>query len=178
MATTYSIIQKHNGYIGIESKIGKGTIFTIYLPATDTKLINVEEKVENKTAIKKSAKILVMDDEDMICKLALDMIETIGFSAETVSDGDEAIEKYKKSLEENSPFDVIIMDLTIPGGMGGKDAIPHILKLNPEAKVIVSSGYSSGETLSNYKELGFIAMIAKPYTIEKLQKILLEVLAT
>ncbi len=176
LATTYSIIQKHNGFIGIDSEIGKGTTFTIYLPATDSKQINPEEKSEAKVTLQKSAKILVMDDEEQIRKLALDMISLIGFEAEAVSDGQEAIEKYKKSLDENSPFDVIIMDLTIPGGMGGAEAIKHILKINPEAKIIVSSGYSSGESLSNYKDLGFKTMIAKPYTIEKLQEILTAVL--
>jgi PAS domain S-box-containing protein len=178
LATTYSIIQKHNGYIDIQSEIGKGTVFTVYLPATDEKPIDFEKQQNDKENINQSAKILVMDDEEMIRELASDMIDNFGFEVDTASTGQETIEKYKESLEENAPFDLIIMDLTIPGGMGGKDAIPHILKLNPEAKVIVSSGYSSGETLSNYKELGFIAMIAKPYTIEKLQKILLEVLAT
>ncbi len=170
LATSYSIIQKHNGYIGIESELGKGTIFTIFLPATEKKKNTENKEKAEQIQNEKFIKVLIMDDEQMICNLASDMVKTIGFQSEVAFDGKEAIEKYRKAIENNSPFDLIIMDLTIPGGMGGEQAIKHILKINPEAKVIVSSGYSNEETLSSYKKFGFVGIIAKPYTIEKLKK--------
>ena len=177
LATTYSIIKKHNGHIDISSKLGTGTTFTIYLPAT--KIQNNENKIATKTAsaiTNKSAKILVMDDEEIICTIVSEMAETIGFPTETTLNGEEAIKKYQKSLDNKTPFDLIIMDLTIPGGMGGKEAVKHILKINPKAKVIVTSGYSGDPIMANYKDYGFKGIITKPYTIDKLKNTLLKVL--
>lgn len=177
LATTYSIIKKHNGYVKIESNIDKGTTFIIYLPASKSQI--VEEKEDRKT--KKSPKvqskrILVMDDEDAICVMASEMLESLGYTTDTASNGDEAILKYKGSLEKKKPFDAIIMDLTIPGGMGGKETIKHILNINPNAKVIVSSGYASNSSIATYQKLGFKGKIDKPYTLIELKKILQQVL--
>ena len=177
LATTYSIIKKHNGHIDISSKLGTGTTFTIYLPAA--KFQNNKKKIAVKTVAaitNKSAKILVMDDEEVICTIVSEMVGTIGFSAETALNGEEAIEKYQKSLDNKTPFDLIIMDLTIPGGMGGKEAIKHILKINAKAKVIVTSGYSGDPIMANYKDYGFKGIITKPYMIDKLKDTLLGVL--
>ena len=119
---------------------------------------------------------LYISDDEVICTLLSGMIKAIGFSSETVSDGREAIEKYKESLENETPFDVVIMDLTIPGGMGGKEAVKQILKINPDAKVIVSSGYSVDPVMSEYKNYGFKGVITKPYTMDNLKRVINNVL--
>ena len=178
LATSYSIIKKHNGHIEIESELGKGTTFTIYLPASNPSQTKDKKNdtVSSPKDIKRQAKILVMDDEEMIYTMLTEMLTSIGFSAETALNGEEAIKKYQKSLKDKNPFDLIIMDLTIPGGMGGEEAVKHILKINPEAKVLVSSGYSEDPTMANYKDYGFKGLITKPYTIEKLKNILFKIL--
>ena len=177
LATTYSIIKKHNGHIELESEIGKGTTFTIFLPAF--KGISKDPIIEGKENINietKKANILVMDDEEIICDMATEMITILGFSVSVVNDGKDAIVKYKESLETDNPFDIILMDITIPGGMGGKDTIKEILKIDPNAKVIVSSGYSTNNDISSWKKYGFKGSIPKPYTLQKLKKILYEIL--
>lgn len=178
LATTYSIIQKHNGHIEIESELGKGTTFTIYLPASDSPQIKTE-KTDTITPLKttnRQAKVLIMDDEEIICAIASEMIKNIGFTAETVLDGENAIKYYRESLKKDEPFDIIIMDLTIPGGMGGKEAVKQILKINPKAKVIVSSGYSEDPIIANFANYGFSGVITKPYTILNLKEVLTEII--
>ena len=119
-----------------------------------------------------------MDDEEYIRELMGSFLEMLEIEADFANDGQEAIEKYKLSLEQKRPFDAIIMDLTVRGGMGGREATAEILKLNPQAKVIVSSGYSTDGTLANYQEQGFIARLNKPFTLEELNNILIEVLSS
>jgi len=115
---------------------------------------------------------LVMDDEMMILDISVDLMEHLGHTAVSAQDGKEAVARYKQAMAEGLPFDVVIMDLTIPGGMGGKVAIREILKLDPGAKVVASSGYSSDPVMANFQEYGFVGMIAKPYTIQQLKKLL------
>jgi len=119
-----------------------------------------------------------MDDEDFVREVAGEMVESLGYSAEFASDGAEAIDLYGKALKSEEPFAAVIMDLTIPGGMGGKEAIRELLKIDPNAKAIVSSGYSSDPIMSDCKKYGFMGVIAKPYKISELgktlQKIILE----
>ncbi len=123
-----------------------------------------------------SAKILIMDDEELICKLLNRMISRIGYKSDTALDGVEAIRKYSSAIEKKEPFDLIIMDLTIPAGMGGKEAVQKILEIDKNAKVIVSSGYSTCSDLAEYKSFGFVDMIEKPYTIDKLEEVIQRVL--
>ena len=173
LATTYSIIKKHKGHLEIDSELGKGTKFTLYLPASKKGEVKKEEKSEtSKLPENNTAKILIMDDEESIREILSQMIELLGYKTDAVSDGEEAINKYREAKEQGNPFDIIIMDLTIPGGMGGKEAVKEILKIDKDAKVIVSSGYASGATLADYKSFGFIDMINKPYTIAKLGEVL------
>ena len=173
LATTYSIIQSHKGCLEIDSELGKGTKFTIYLPAAKTEEVEKIEKSEKIIESKHNdAKILIMDDEESIRKMLSQMLIRLGYKVESSSDGKEAISKYEEAIKQNTPFDLVIMDLTIPGGMGGKETVKEILKIDKNAKTIVSSGYSSGGTMADYKSFGFLEMINKPYTIAKLKKVI------
>lgn len=178
LAIAYSIIKKHKGHIEIDSELGKGTTFSIYLPGTSEKekIVEAEQKNDN-TNKAKEAKILIMDDEEAIRTMLIKMLGRLGFKADAVCDGDMTIKQYKEALENNTPYDLIIMDLTIPGGMGGKQAVKEILKLDEKAKVIVSSGYANEKTIAEYSSYGFVDMIQKPYTLAKLKEIVLRVLA-
>ena len=177
LATVYSIINKHGGGICVESQLGKGTTFTLYLPASESRQLPETKQPEAKgTGIEQTARILVMDDEEIIRNLVTAMLERSGYSVETSADGQQAIEMYKQELEDGNAFDVVIMDITIPGGIGGKQAIKDILKIHPEARVIVSSGYANDPVMANYAEYGFHGIVAKPYTRSKLLEVLSRVL--
>lgn len=120
----------------------------------------------------KKKKILVMDDEDMVGEIACQMLEYLGFEALRVVDGADAITEYKKHQDSGEPFSAVIMDLTIPGGMGGQEAVTEILKLHSDAVVFVSSGYSTDPIMVNYQDYGFAGGIAKPFDLAAMQKIL------
>jgi two-component system cell cycle sensor histidine kinase/response regulator CckA len=169
LATAYSIIKKHNGHIAVESQLGVGTTFHIYLPASD-KAIPEKEKVK---VIKGQGRILVMDDEVALRKVVGKMLAMLGYEAEFAQDGAEAIRMVK---EAEKPYDAVILDLTIPGGMGGKEAINKLLEIDPELKAIVSSGYSNDPVLANFQEYGFKGIMPKPFQSQLLSKVLHEVL--
>jgi two-component system cell cycle sensor histidine kinase/response regulator CckA len=172
LATTYSIIKKHDGHITVESQLGVGTTFHIYLPASDKA---VPEKEEIKL-IKGHGRILVMDDEASLRKMVGRMLEKLGYESEFAKDGAEAIQMVKEAKEAGELYDAVILDLTIPGGMGGKKAIQKILEIDPEVKAIVSSGYSDDPVMANFQEYGFKGMMPKPYESRSLGKVLHEVL--
>ncbi len=174
LATAYSIIHRHDGHLAVKSKVGVGTTFTIYLKASSKKVEGKETAKEESEVL--TGKILLMDDEKSIRKVTGMMLRSLGNEVEVAFDGEEAIELYKKAMKSDEPFDVVIMDLTIPGGMGGKEAIKKLLKINPDAKAIVSSGYSNDPVISYYQEHGFSGYIPKPYRLEELKKVLNEVL--
>ncbi|HMA67314.1 MAG TPA: response regulator, partial [Desulfosalsimonadaceae bacterium] len=114
--------------------------------------------------------------EAMIRQVVSDMLEASGYAVDTAPEGDTALKKYKQAMSEDNPFDAVIMDLTVPGGMGGAETIKEMLAVDNRVKAIVSSGYSGGAVLANYKAHGFQAIISKPYTIDKLQEVLDQVL--
>jgi len=178
LATVFSIVNKHGGYIKADSEPGMGTIFTLYLPASDS--LQMPETKQPETELLNDgpeAKILVMDDDDVIREVVTEMLEFSGFSADTVSGGAEVIEMYRQAMDAGEPYDIVIMDLTIPGGIGGREAVKEILKIDPEARCIVSSGYAEDPVMANYAEYGFKGMIAKPYKndlIELVKRVLKE----
>lgn|GEM_PF-426237 len=174
LATSFSIIQKHAGHMTVESIEGKGTEFTLFLPATDQ--TSVLEKDRNKLNYSGEGKVLVMDDEESVLDVASTMLEALGFEVECCYDGAKTIETYQQARMIESPFIALIMDLTIPGGMGGEETIRHLKKLDPEVKAIVSSGYSNDPVMSDFKKYGFSGILAKPYTIEELANVLEEVI--
>jgi PAS domain S-box-containing protein len=178
MTTVYSIIQKHKGHIKVESKLGKGTTFYIYLPATqgEEKELRVEKKEDPPVFEKK--KILLLDDEEFVRKAIGRMLEEKGSVVVFAEEGKEAVKKFKEAENNLDPFDAVILDLTIPGGMGGKETLKEIRKIDPNIKIIVSSGYSNDPIMANYAEYGFNGVIAKPFNIEELIRVLNEVIGT
>ncbi len=175
LSTTYSIIMKHDGHIDIKSELGTGTMFTIYLPASMEE-IQIKKPVEDEQLIG-TGRVLIMDDDVFVRDSLGEMLIEIGYVVEHAVDGREAIDTYKNAMASENPFDAIIMDLTIPGGMGGTEAIRELIEIDPNVKAIVSSGYSYDPIMSNYSEYGFRAVLAKPYKdMSELNRILNDVI--
>ena len=172
LATVFSIISRHNGYIFVESEIGKGTAFFIYLPAFTETIIHKKKK----DIITGKGRILVMDDEVMVLEVSRAMIESLGYETDFAENGAEAVAKYKKAMDAGIPFDAVILDLTVRAGMGGREAIKKLLKIDPKVKAIVSSGYSVDSTMAKFEQYGFISVLAKPYKLETLSKTLHKVM--
>ncbi|HXI10904.1 MAG TPA: ATP-binding protein, partial [Thermodesulfobacteriota bacterium] len=166
LATSYSIILKHNGLITVDSVVGAGTTFSVYLPATDRK--TEESGTAEEAFCAGSGRVLVMDDEEMLREAAGEILEYAGYAVEFAKDGAEAIAAYSKAKESGSPFDAVIMDLTVPGAMGGKDAVEGLLAIDPGVRAIVSSGYSNDPIIAEYARYGFVGVVSKPYTTGKL----------
>ena len=179
LATAWSILANHGGHIGVVSQLGKGATFTFYLPASDTpQPENVPPPAggNHPPAPIRPARILVMDDDASVCKLASKMLARCGYSVATAPDGKEAVGLYRKALETGEPFDAVIMDLTIPGGIGGKEAIKDLLALAPGVRAIVSSGYAGDPVMANFADFGFKGIAAKPYTLQELREVVARVL--
>jgi PAS domain S-box-containing protein len=178
LAISNEIIRQHGGYIDIESDIGKGSKFYIYLPAVTEKIsLNSQRKKSPGNHLHKGVgKLLLMDDDKTILKVASKMLEKLGYEVDTAKSGEEAIKLYQEAMQENKKFDAVIMDLTIPGGLGGKETIQELLKIDPEVIGIVSSGYSTDSVMSDFKKFGFTGMIAKPYRLEEVDQVLSSVI--
>jgi signal transduction histidine kinase/CheY-like chemotaxis protein len=174
LSTSYSIVKKHGGTILVESRIDMGSTFWILLPASDKMAIKPTATQEKPVVGKE--RILIMDDEEEIRSLVGEMLESIGYKVGFAKDGEEAIETIRFASGSDSPFDVAILDLTIPGGMGGREAIKKLREICPELKAIVSSGYTSDPVMVDFRKHGFNEVIAKPYEIGQLSKILHETL--
>lgn len=173
LASSHSIITKHGGHICTSSRVDRGTTFTIHLPSIGETISSYQTEFNTQTALDHGGgSILVMDDEEMIRELATGMLEEIGYQVTTCNDGTAAIRYYKAARESGAPFSAVIMDLTIPGGVGGKEAAAEILAVDPTACLIVSSGYSNDPIMSDYSTYGFAGAIAKPYRICELAQML------
>lgn len=175
LTTTYSIVRNHDGYIYTESEEGVGTVFTIFLPTAGEHPNSGQSDVASVPDT--HGRILVMDDEKGVREVAAEMLIHLGHEVEVVPDGIEAVRRYREACESGRPFNAVIMDLTIPGGMGGKATVQELLAFDPRCRVIVSSGYSRDSILSDYVKYGFTGVIAKPYRIEELREVVNRVLA-
>jgi two-component system cell cycle sensor histidine kinase/response regulator CckA len=166
----YSIIKNHQGHITVESTLGEGSTFQIYLPASDKKLM--QPSLEDEESLTGTGKILVMDDDAMVRNVLGRMLVSLGYEVQFAQDGAEALALYAKAQDAGDPFAGVIVDLTIPNGLGGKETMAWLLKLDPQAKAIVSSGYSDDPIMANFHQYGFAGVIAKPYKISELGKVL------
>ncbi|NQT83166.1 MEDS domain-containing protein [bacterium] len=168
LATAYSVIKNHDGHITVESELGGGTTFFIYLPASEKEI--PKKKAARERIIIGQGRVLVMDDEEAVGQLAHDILTRCGYEVELAMDGAEAIELYREAKESGQPFDAVILDLTVPGGMGGKEAIQKLLEIDHEVRAIVSSGYSTDPIMADFTDHGFRAVVAKPYQIHELAR--------
>ena len=176
LAICYSIIKNHDGTILVESKKGKGTTFHFYLPVSSKHSSGVQNSnIKEEALVVGKGTVLVMDDEDIIRDVVGEMLPKLGYNFEVVRNGMEAIETYIRAMKRGRPFDIVIMDLTIPGGMGGKEAIKKLLEIDQNVKAIVSSGYSNDPIMANYREYGFCNMLVKPFQVQELAEVLKKV---
>ena len=170
--SVHSIIERHGGWITVESNVDRGTTFTFCLPAAAR-----EVEVPSSGVIQKgSGLVLVMDDDDMIRLGMTALLGELGYDVETTADGEEAIERYGEALKSDRPFDAVILDLTIPGGMGGAETIERLKELDPRVRAVVASGYSTDPIMANYREYGFKAVLPKPFQPAELSRAMDQVL--
>ncbi|RPJ08485.1 MAG: response regulator [Spirochaetaceae bacterium] len=169
LAVSYTIIKKHRGAIFFDSEDGKGTIFHIYLPASEKEA--APEKIQSEPAYHHGeGRILLMDDVPDVRKIGGRLLETLGYEASTAADGEEAVSLYKKAMDEGMPFAAVILDITVPGGMGGAEAVKKLAMIDPGVKAIVSSGYSTDPVMSRPAEYGFCSVLKKAYTLEDMDE--------
>lgn len=165
LTISYSIVKKHNGRISVKSKQGEGTEFEICLPSTEEPLRDAP--VSSVPKLFHGGTVILMDDEDIVLDTGRRMLERMGFDVRTVKNGEEAIVRYRELSESDVPPVCVIMDLTIPGGMGGKEAVVELKKCYPGCKAIVSSGYSTDPVVARYRDYGFDGVIIKPYRFDE-----------
>jgi CheY-like chemotaxis protein len=174
LSVCYSIMKKHDGWIEIESRPNIGTTVTLAFPAQeDSGNLMAERKSDTKLGIpEKALKILVMDDEQGIRDLLSRMFNRMGHQCRVTDDGDSAVRAYRDSMGTADAFDVVMLDLTVKGGKGGREAVAEILEYDPKAVCIASSGYSEDPVLSDFSEFGFSGVLKKPYGVRALKEAL------
>ena len=174
LAIAHSIVQHHQGHICVNSKPGGGTTISVYIPKFQQASTNTDISLPN--IPKGEGRILVMDDDMSVLTMVQDALTQFGYEATSVQDGNEAISIYTEARQAGQPFSVILLDLIVQSGMGGKEALEHLLKIDPQIKAIITSGYSDNPIMTNFREYGFSATLIKPYTISKLHQVLQTIL--
>jgi CheY-like chemotaxis protein len=162
LASVYSIVRRHGGAVDVSSTVGMGSCITIHLPASPGGQSECEEAQEVLEPAG-SGRILIMDDEDMVREIASEILGFYGYEVEGCTDGREAVDRFRSARESNVPFDAVILDLTVPGGMGGLKAAALMLEIDSDAVLIVSSGYSNDPVVANYRRYGFSGVVPKPF---------------
>jgi PAS domain S-box-containing protein len=170
LATSYSIVKRHGGHISVQSDAGVGTTFHIHLPASERKVPKLRDATRQLNVGRGA--ILIMDDEDIIREALEEMLSVLNYEVKSARDGSEAVKIYKEKMESGEKFDAVVMDLTIPGGIGGKEAMGMLLEIDPSVKTIVSSGYSNDPVMAEYRKYGFAGVIVKPYTLQELADVI------
>ncbi len=173
LAISYSIVGAHGGAITVESEVGVGTCFRVYLPASSAAAAApVAPRPE--INVRRSGRVLIMDDEDMVAEVAQEMIESLGYTTKRACNGDEAIRMFNEAEQRGEPFDLVTLDLTVPGGMGGAEAVKYIKEMRQNVCVLVNSGYADDSVLARYRDYGFDGVLAKPFTLAELRRVLRE----
>jgi CheY-like chemotaxis protein len=177
LAISHSVIRNHKGHITVDSEPERGSTFRIYLPAfqPDSAVEARERRVHESTEGK--ARILVMDDEEVVREIACKMLSRIGYDVFLARHGEEALQIFTEARSRGESFDAVLLDLTVRGGMGGKEAVIRLLEIDRNVRAIVTSGYSEDPVVYDYASYGFKAVAIKPYTISELKEILDRVLA-
>ncbi len=178
LASAYSIMTQHEGRIRVESRPGEGTTFHLFLPASHCAPVPDICKKSLWNAPPESARILVMDDDRKIRMVLERFLKSIGYDTVSVCDGRDAVTRYQEERTAGAPFHAVIMDLTVPGGMGGREAMEQLLKIDPTVTAIVSSGYSDDPVMADYRKFGFQAVLAKPYQLHDLEQMVRRIMAT
>ena len=174
LAVAYNIVAKHDGQLTVDSELGEGTTFTILLPASTISPKTYVEKREE--IVSGQGRVLVMDDEDYIRELASAMLSKLGYEVVVAEDGQTAVDLYKKAFDQGRPFDAVILDLTVPGGMGGRETIKHLNEIDKNVRAIVSSGYSNDPVMANFTNYGFRGAVQKPYLVQEMSQVLRSVI--
>lgn len=179
LAICHSIVKKHGGTIAADSRPGQGTTFSIALPSVSGQSGKMHGAVScPPPALSVMAgRVMIMDDDEPIRDMASKMLKLFGYQVVQAREGNEALALYQRNRDKGTPIDLVIMDLTIPGGMGGKEAIAKLLEIDPQAKVIVSSGYANDAVVANYRDYGFVGMISKPFLLKELSSQIAAVLS-
>ena len=175
LAIVFSIVRNHDGVIQVESVEGEGALFTVYLPATDLPTSSLADT--NSKMVKGTGRILMMDDEVPILEFMTNLVTKLGYEPITSENGEQAIAHYKEAMEQNRKIDLVIMDLTIPNGMGGRETISELLRIDPDVNAIVASGYSNDPILADPKSFGFKGAITKPFRIKEMSALIAKVLS-
>jgi len=171
LTTSYSIIKKHGGHIAVKSTPGRGSTFHIYIPAS-TSRAEPGEVVSNDTGQLDGGSVLIMDDEQAILDIIQEYLGLLGFSVSTARSGEEAIEIFENRLEKEDPFDLVILDLTIPAGMGGVECLKYLQKIQPQVRAVVTSGYSENPVMADFTSYGFIGALPKPVNFKSLKEMI------
>ena len=174
LAVAYAIMKKHDGLISVNSVPGRGATFSLYLPAAPDHALEIEEQQHKRSS--NGGNILIMDDEDIVREVAGEMLNFLGYATSSAVDGDQALKLYQEALDKGEPFDAVLMDLTIPGGMGGRETMTRLLEIDPHARGIASSGYANDPIMAHFADYGFSAVVPKPYQLDELRTNLVQVL--
>ncbi len=175
LAVAYAIMKKHDGLITVHSVPGTGTTFSLYLPAANAQFKERgKQQLNEQTA---GGHILIMDDEKIVRDIVGEMLNFLGYTTYSAEDGAQAIKLYQEALTNGAPFDAVLMDLTIPGGMGGKETMVRLLEIDPQARGIASSGYANDPIMAHFADYGFKAVIPKPYQMDELRTLLTRTLS-
>ncbi|ETX02328.1 MAG: hypothetical protein ETSY1_03910 [Candidatus Entotheonella factor] len=175
LATAYAIMKKHQGAIYAESEVGIGTTFHLYLPASPAQHVGGQAGTERSTA-SGTGRILIMEDDDTLHDVVSSTLNMLGYEVMLTRDGHETLSTYQLAREAGRPFDAVILDLTIPGGMGGRKTMTELLAIDPQVKAIVASGYTTDPVLVNFEHYGFCGVLFKPYRAQQLHQVLCDVI--
>jgi CheY-like chemotaxis protein len=179
LATAYAIVDRHHGMIHVDSTEGTGTLVTILLPASPGKSAPAPDTDGDETrAPTGEGRILVMDDVPALVELYESALQSLGYEVTSVSDGNDAVREYVRAQEGGRPFDLVVMDLTIPGGKGGRDTMRDLLRIDPSVRAVVASGYSNDPIMANHREHGFKGALRKPFTVKVMAELIREILGS